>query len=295
MVDFDAIEIRQGFVPVIRGSLPYPDLIFDPPFRLEGAGTGDVEDPAQTVIILFERLLAEDHVPAAGEGGHHEIDGAWRGQLEFDGVLVARVDLADRPEQRRARDADAGRRFGDAVKGSFYVSRCEIRPVVELHPLAQMKRVGLAVLRYFPAMRQIGDDGLAAVARITPDQVVEHAALSADVADSARLMHVEMRRAVENAIAHHSSALCIGLRRRHLELRAVVLQRNIGGQAVAWRETVTPHQRGCAAAKHIAAGPNGACGMPSKHDGVSSPRALTNVFLAGVPGFPRLLELWSPQ
>ena len=156
-------------------------------------------------------------------------------------MLVARVDLADRPEQRSARDADAGRWFRDAVEGRFYVSRCEIRPVVELDTLAQVKRVGLAVLRDFPAMRQIGDDGLATVARITPDQVVEHAALSADVADSARLMHVEMRGAIENAVAHHPSLLWIGLRCRHLKLRAVVLHRNIGGEAVARGQTVSPH------------------------------------------------------
>src|SRR4029077_2512118 len=104
-------------------------------------------------------------------------------------------------EQRSARDADAGRRFRDAVEGRFYVSRCEMRPVVELDTLAQVKCVGLAVLGDFPAMCQIGDDGLATVARITPDQVVEHAALSADVADSARLMHVKMWRTIENAVA----------------------------------------------------------------------------------------------
>src|SRR5712671_2074646 len=144
MIDFDAIEVRQAFVPVVRVSLHHPDLVLDPPLCLKGAGTRDVEDLAQIVIILFQRLLAEDHVPAAGEGGHHEIDGAWRGQLEFDGVFVARVDLADRPEQRSARDADAGRRFRDAVEGRFYVSRYEIRPVVELDTLAQVKRVGLA-------------------------------------------------------------------------------------------------------------------------------------------------------
>src|SRR5882762_5744642 len=197
MVDFDAVEVGQAFVPVVRVSLHYPDLVLDPPLRLKWTGTRDVEDLAQVVIILFQRLLAEDHVPAAGKGRHHEIDRARRGQLEFDSVLVARVDLADRPEQRGARDADAGRRFRDAVEGCFYVSRCEIRPVMELDTLAQVKRVGLAVLRNFPAMRQIGDDGLATVTRITPDQVVEHATLSADVADSAGLMDVEMRGAIE--------------------------------------------------------------------------------------------------
>src|SRR6202045_3621499 len=99
-------------------------------------------------------------------------------------------------------------------------------------------------------MRQIGDDGLATVAWITPDQVVEHAALSADVADRARLMHVEMRGAIENAVAHPPSSLEVGLRSRYRKLRAVLLHRDIGGQAVAWGQTVRPHQRGCATTKH---------------------------------------------
>ena len=195
---------------------------------------------AQIVVVLLQRLLAEDDVPAAGEGGHHEIDRARRGQLEFDGVLVRRVDLLDRGEQRGARDADAGRRLADAVVGRLHVGGGEVRPVVELHALAQVERVGLAVLGDFPAMRQIGDDALAAVARIAPDQVVEHASLGADVADGARLMHVEMRRPIEDAVAHHAAPLRIGFRRRHLELRPVVLVRNIGGKAVAWRQTVGP-------------------------------------------------------
>src|SRR5262249_43542452 len=123
--------------------------------------------------------------------------------------------------------------FRDALEGRFYVSRCEIRRVVELDTLAQVKCVGLAVLGDFPAMRQIWDDGFATVARITADQIVEHAALSADIADSARLVHIEMRRAIENAVAQHPSPLWVGLRCRHLKLRAVVLQRNIGGEAIA--------------------------------------------------------------
>src|SRR5258708_18493461 len=265
MVDFDAVEVGQAFVPVVLVSLHHPDLILDPPLRLKGTSARDVEDLAQIVIILFQRFLAEDHVPAAGEGGHHEIDGAWRGQLEFDGVLVTRVDLTDCPKQRRAGDSEAGWWFRNAVEGRFYVSRCEIRPVVELDTLAEVKCVGLAVLGDFPAMRQIGDDGLAAVARIAPDQVVEHAALGADVADSAGLMDVEMRGAIENAVAHHPSPLWIGLRCRYLKLRAVVFQRNIGGETVAWGQTVSSHQRGCATTKHIAAGPTCTVRMPHYH------------------------------
>ena len=151
-------------------------------------------------------------------------------------------------------------------KVAFTSAEVKSVAVVELHALAQVERVGLAVLGDLPAMRQIGDDGLAAVARIAPDQVVEHAALGADVADGARLMHVEMRRAIEDAVAQHAAPLRIGLRRRQLKLRAVVLQRNIGGEAVARGQTVSPHQRGGAAAKHVAAGPTGTRGMPGNHD-----------------------------
>ena len=88
IVEFDAVEIGQALVPVVRVPLHHPDLVLDPPLRLERAGARDVKHLAQIVVVLLERLLADDDVPAAGEGGHHEIDRARRGQLEFDGVLV---------------------------------------------------------------------------------------------------------------------------------------------------------------------------------------------------------------
>src|SRR5437016_11379861 len=46
MVDFDAIEVRQAFVPVVRVSLHHPDLVLDPTLRLKGTGTRDVEELA---------------------------------------------------------------------------------------------------------------------------------------------------------------------------------------------------------------------------------------------------------
>src|SRR5258708_1437085 len=97
-----------------------------------------------------------------------------------------------------------------------------------------------------------------------------------------------MRRAIENAVTHYPSPLCLGLPRRHLELRAVVLQRNIGGEAVAWGQTVGPHQRGCPTTEHIAAGPTGARGMPGIHDaGILPFRFSLNVF---DPTFSRVSE-----
>ena len=130
----------------------------------------------------------------------------------------------------------------------------QLRAVVELHALAQKERVGLAVLGDLPAMRQIGDDGLAAVARIAPDQVVEHAALRAQAVDGARLVHVEMRRPVGDAVAQHAAALRVGLRRRELEFRAVELHRDVGGQAVARGQAVSAGRRRRAALAEIRGG-----------------------------------------
>jgi hypothetical protein len=46
MVDFDAIEVGQAFVPVVWVSLHHPDFVLDPALRLKGTGTRDVEDLA---------------------------------------------------------------------------------------------------------------------------------------------------------------------------------------------------------------------------------------------------------
>ena len=74
-------------------------------------------------------------------------------------------------------------------------------------------------------------------------------------------MNVEVRRPIENAVAHHAAALGIWLRRRHLELRPVVLVRDIGGKAVAWSQTVRSHHRSGAGPKHVTARPIGTCGV----------------------------------
>ena len=66
-------------------------------------------------------------------------------------------------------------RLGDAIEGGFHIFGGQLCAVVELHILAQEEGVGLAVLGDLPAMRQIRDDRLAAVAGVVPDQIVEHA------------------------------------------------------------------------------------------------------------------------
>src|SRR4051812_27104111 len=112
MVKLDPVEIRQPLVPVARVLLHDPDFVLDPPNAAKRAGARVDLDLPQVVIVVFERLLANDHIPAARNGGHDEAGGARLGQFEFDGMLVPRIDLADRPEEGAARDAYALRRLG---------------------------------------------------------------------------------------------------------------------------------------------------------------------------------------
>ena len=221
--EFDAVEVRQPLVPVVRVLFHHPDLVLDPALALERSGAGNVDDAAQVALIVVQRLLAHDAVPAAGEGRHHEAGGPRLGQLEHHRLLVGRRDLADGRKQRAARDHHAGRRLADAVVGRLHVLRREVRAVVELHALAQVESVGLAVLGDLPAVRQVGNDGLARIARVAPHQVVEHAALAAQAVDRARLMKVEMRRARGDGVFQDAARLRIGLGCLELEFRAVEL------------------------------------------------------------------------
>ena len=168
---------------------------------------------------------------------HDEVGGPGLCQLELDRVLVAHVDLAHRGEQDRARDGDAGRRLGDAVEGGLDVVGGELGAVVELHVLAQEEGVGLAVLGNLPAVGEVGNDGLAAVARVAADEIVEHAPLGAEIIDGARLVHVEVRRTAGDAVAQNAATFGIGLGRPELELGAVELgghlrQRKVGAQPI---------------------------------------------------------------
>jgi hypothetical protein len=51
---------------------------------------------AEIVIVIFQRFLSDDDIPAAGHRRHHEIDWARFRQLELHGVFIARVDRGSR-------------------------------------------------------------------------------------------------------------------------------------------------------------------------------------------------------
>ncbi len=94
VIELDAVEIGQALVPVLVVLLHHPDFVLDPALALERAGAGNVDDAAQVPLVVVQRLLADDAVPAAGEGRHDEAGRPRLGELEHHGLLVGRGDLA---------------------------------------------------------------------------------------------------------------------------------------------------------------------------------------------------------
>src|SRR6476659_7239060 len=98
---------------------------------------------------------------------------------------------------------------------------------MELNAFAQEEGVGLPVLGNVPAVRQVRNDGLAAVARITPDKIVEHATHRAEVVVGARLVQIEVRYPIGDAHAEYGPVFGAGIRCSELERSTVELIRNV--------------------------------------------------------------------
>ena len=103
IVKLDAIEVRQAFIPVVAVLFYDPDFFIDASDVPERTRARVVHDTAQVVVVVLQRLLAHDDVPARGKGRQHETGRAGLVELELDSVGVAHVDLADARKQRRTR------------------------------------------------------------------------------------------------------------------------------------------------------------------------------------------------
>src|SRR6185436_17964540 len=114
-------------------------------------------------------------------------------RLLEDEPYVEAVDRLELGHRRELVPVDAGHarwREDDARERGHYVGRAERRPVVELHPVAQLEGVRLAVRRDLPALREVRDDRLEAVGGVETYEVVVH--LPQDEAERS-LVHVEVR------------------------------------------------------------------------------------------------------
>src|SRR5882672_10109918 len=210
MVDLQLVHERQPLVPVVGEALHDPDFLVLARDVLERARARVVHHLAQVALVLLERLLADDDVPAARERAEHVRFGPRLRQSELDRVRIDHDDFAHRREERRARDDHALGRVGDAVVGRLHVLGREIGAVVELDALAQVEGVLLTVGRDLPALREVGNDRLA-VLRTAPQQRVVHRALRPDVGHGAGLVDVEVRRRVVHGVAKRAAALGAGI------------------------------------------------------------------------------------
>src|SRR5262249_14633372 len=105
------------------------------------------------------------------------------------------------------------RRENDALIRRLDVLGSEIATIVKFDAFTQEERVRLAVRRNLPTVRQVWNDGLATITRVTPDQVVIHGPLCAHVGDGARLVHIKVRRGTQDAVAQDPTAFGLRFRR----------------------------------------------------------------------------------
>src|SRR5687767_45267 len=110
VVDLEAVDERQPLVPVVGVAVHDPDFLVLARDVLERPRPWVVHDLPEVALVLLEGLLPHDDVPAAGEGAEHVGLRPRLRHAELDRVRIDDDDLADRREQRRARDHDALRR-----------------------------------------------------------------------------------------------------------------------------------------------------------------------------------------
>ncbi len=141
-------------------------------------------------MVLVERFLAGDHVPASGSRGQEGVRVPGLRQPHHHGVAVAHHGLFDGEHPQ----ADQiGRGKDDAVEGRLHVLGAQIRSVVELDAFPQVEGVGHPIRGDVPAYRQARDDGELRIARVLPDQQVVHGGLGAHVGDRPGRVDIEHR------------------------------------------------------------------------------------------------------
>ena len=137
--------------------------------QLEGARTHDVFlVPARVPV---EDLLLVD--PGVGIGERRQKSAGRKFETEHHGQRVRHLDLVDHDVEALTRAGDAFRRIDDLAPARCDIDGCQRRPVVKLHPVANLEGVGPAVigrLRHLGAeiAHEIGRRGR--VLRVDPDQ-----------------------------------------------------------------------------------------------------------------------------
>ena len=165
----EAVEIGLSSVIVVGIAHSFDRLADLVTGRLEWAGAHDV-------LLVPARVLVEDGLlvdPGEGIGERRQERAGGELQAEHHGGRVGRLDLVDHDVIALACARDAFRRVDDCPPARRHVGGGERRAVVELHALADLERVGLAVIgRRRHRGAQIADEvgGRGRIVGIDPDQ-----------------------------------------------------------------------------------------------------------------------------
>ena len=105
VVNLQAVQVGQPLVPVVGVLLHDPHFFINALHMSEQPRHREIHHRTEAVVVVLQRLLAYDNVPAAGKSAEHEILRAGLAQDKLNGARVAHIDGTDGREQRRARAA----------------------------------------------------------------------------------------------------------------------------------------------------------------------------------------------
>ena len=174
-LDAELLELHRALVLVHRRA-PFVGVVaLQHDFRarlpaLEAPRSGAVD--RLDAVVLAERFHAFLVVDGGGE--HRELEqkiGEWLIEFVFDGVGIGRaqfLDVAGTPGQRRLQLG-----AGQALEGIDHVGGGELLAAAELHVVAQLESIELAVLADGPRFGEVGDRRLAVPVH-RDQRVLEH-------------------------------------------------------------------------------------------------------------------------
>src|SRR5262249_55434873 len=140
MEDLDAIEIRQGRVPIRR-------IPFEPPhhpgfdaLRTERASAWIDRQAAQIIVVLLQGLFSYDDVEAGGKRPEEKATRLL--EMELHCVLASGHHLPYRVKEATPRANHTGGRKDNVLEARHHILGSQRGTVMKLHTLAEDESVG---------------------------------------------------------------------------------------------------------------------------------------------------------
>ncbi len=151
----EAVEVRLALLEIVLELAPAPVRSGHVLVERERPRAHDVA--LRELRVLLQPRRAVDAIPGAREIREHR--GVRLRKLHDGGVRIGRLDRSDVRIGSLPQRQNARRRIAYAVVRGLHVLGGERGAVVELHPFAQPERIGKAIFRNRPRLREIAFDG----------------------------------------------------------------------------------------------------------------------------------------